>query len=108
MTEKKLSEEMSDVSYEFNKILLSLNRLNATDEEKTRLLNVVASSANAVKLYLYFLEHGCQPVNPSVLGFNDATMYRLLKLFEAHGLIEKADRHRGQKRYLMWTWKLVC
>jgi hypothetical protein len=103
------AEKMSDISYEFNKILLSLNRLNATDEEKTRLLNAVASSPQAAKLYLHFLKYGCQPIDPYGLGLPRATTYRLVKLFEATGIVEKAMRQKiGLRGNWKWTWKLAC
>jgi predicted transcriptional regulator len=100
---------MSDAPYEFNKILLSLNRLNASAEEKTRLLNTVALSPQAAKLYLHFLNYGCQPIDPYRLGLPRATTYRLVKLLEAMGLVEKAMRRKiGLRGNWKWTWRLVC
>lgn len=100
---------MSGIPYEFNKILLSLNRLNASAEEKTRLLNAVALSPQAAELYLHFLNHGCQSIDPYRLGLPRATTYRLVKLLEARGLVEKATRQRvGLRGAWKWTWKLVC
>jgi Trm5-related predicted tRNA methylase len=100
---------MSGIPYSFNIILLSLNRLNATDEEKTRLLSTVASSPQAARLYLHFLRHGCQSIDPYGLGLPRATTYRLVKLLEARGLVEKATRRKiGLRGNWKWTWKLVC
>lgn len=95
-------------AYKFNKAMLRLNRINVTPEEKKSLLATVAGSAKVAELYLRFLECGCLSMDPSVLGFDDATMYRLLKLFEGKGLIEKMGRHRNSRGVLKWVWRLVC
>lgn len=97
-----------NVPYEFNKIMLRLNRIRCPEDEKARLLATVFRSREATEMYLTFLRYGCEPVNPHKLGFKEGTTHMLLKAFSRLGLIEKAGRTRGTHNYLVHTWRLVC
>ena len=91
----------------FNKALKSLNRIDAPPEEKALLLNTVGRSLTAAVLYLYFLEHRGEAVDPLGAGLSPGTTMRLVKLFEFRGLIERAGRRRGEKGLLRVNWRLI-
>lgn len=97
-----------DAPYEFNKVMLRLNRVKTHTEEKERLLRIVASSPQATVLYLYFLEYGCEGVDPRSAGLAMGTLNRLLARFSGLGLIEKSGRRRGGKGLLVTLWRLRC
>ena len=97
-----------DIPYEFNKVMLHLNRVKAPREEKERLLHTVARSPQATTLYLYFLERGCEGVDPRGAGLPEGTVNRLMKRFEELGLVERAGRRRNVKGFLVTLWRLRC
>jgi hypothetical protein len=97
-----------NVPYEFNKAMLRLDRLRCDPEDKARLLQAVARSPQAARLYLHFLKYGCQAIDPHEVDMPYPTVYRLVKLFEMRGLIEKAEWRRGKRVYPRRLYRLVC
>ena len=91
----------------FNRALQRLNRVDAPIEEKALLLNTVGRSLQSAVLYLYFLEHKDEAVDPRGAGLSECTTNRLVKLFMLRGLIEKCGWRRGEKHFLRTTWRLT-
>jgi len=91
----------------FNRAVKGLGTIDAPIEEKALLLNTVGRSTQSATLYLYFLKHRGEAVDPRDAGLPECTTNRLVKLFMLRGLIEKCGHRRGGNGFMYTIWRLT-